>query len=80
MHKTAFRGFLRFLGYAVLIVVCASAFAAAGAEPVRWYSRGLGGYGDSRFVAFDPVVGSVMYVGGNIGGLFKSVDGGEHWL
>lgn len=46
---------------------------------VNWSNIGPGGGSDLWVITFQPDTSSVIYVGGDIEGLFKSTDGGQTW-
>lgn len=46
---------------------------------LTWTSTGMGGGGFLMSVAYDPTNADVIYVGGDVEGLFKSTDGGQSW-
>ena len=67
-------------GRAVLIV-CALLAApfAFGAEGPAWQTLGLGGGGGMFAPAISPHDGNLMFVSCDMGGLYRTVDGGKSW-
>ncbi|MFQ5808934.1 MAG: WD40/YVTN/BNR-like repeat-containing protein, partial [Armatimonadota bacterium] len=49
------------------------------ARPIRWEPIGLGGGGAYMCIAVAPSNPKVIYVGGDVGGVWKSEDGGQSW-
>lgn len=55
------------------------AHAAALAEAVHWEPAGWGGGGYYYSAAFHPAKDGVIYLGGDVNGLYKSEDNGKTW-
>ena len=53
--------------------------AAPAGEPTRWEHAGWGGGGFYFGAAFHPSRDGVMYLGGNVNGLYRSEDHGRNW-
>ncbi|MBI5835395.1 MAG: hypothetical protein HZB16_24085 [Armatimonadetes bacterium] len=60
-------------------MVTAAASAAAAAEPVHWDWCGWGGGGFFYSSAFHPTQNGTVYMGGDVTGVYKSVDHGKSW-
>src|SRR5262245_19573038 len=57
-------------------IVIAPAFAA---DIIQWKTIGPGGGGNMVNVAVSPVDSSVVLMGGDVGGVLRSGDGGQSW-
>ncbi len=53
--------------------------AAAPADEHNWEPAGWGGGGFFRSVAFHPARDGVIYMGGDVNGMYRSDDGGKSW-
>ena len=66
----------------ILCLTSAVSFAAAQSAPsldTKWTPTGFGGAGYYWSCAFDPKNPNVLYLGGDVDGLWKSSDAGRSW-
>ncbi len=64
---------------ALLVLMWASSWHAALAGDIRWTNIGPGGGGWITCLACDPRDRDVVYAGCDVGGFYKSTDGGRTW-
>jgi len=62
-----------FMGIFCLMIILTSTIHA------QWVNIGPGGGSDLQSIAVNPVNPDIVYVGGDIEGIFKSADGGASW-
>ena len=62
-----------------LLVSLGALSSASAAEKYQWEPAGWGGGGFYYSAAFDPKNDGVIYLGGDVNGVYKSVDGGKSW-
>lgn len=53
--------------------------ASLGIAQVKWTNPGPGGGSDLHVLTFDPGNKDIIYVGGDIEGIFRTTDGGKTW-
>lgn len=69
----------RMLAAGLLVSVGVLSAGARAAEKHHWEPAGWGGGGFFYSCAFDPKNENVIYLGGDVNGAYKSVDGGKSW-
>jgi len=67
------------LGTALLLFSGAVTLAAPGTPATQWQPVGWGGGGWYWACAFHPTRDGVIYLGGDVAGVYKSEDHGRHW-
>ena len=63
----------------VVLLAAGLARAAAAEQAAHWQQCGWGGGGFYWSCAFHPAREGVIYLGGDVGGVYVTEDGGEHW-
>ncbi len=63
----------------VLAGLCLALVGMGADVPAHWQPCGWGGGGFYWACAFHPAKQGVVYLGGDVGGVYKSEDGGRHW-
>jgi len=77
MFRTGIHGFRLFLISVVLVIVW---FGWAGAtDQVHWTPLGAGGGGNSQTWGISPLDPNIILVGTDVGGIYRSTDGGLTW-
>ena len=80
---TSIRLFLRQLGAALsAVLVTATACSTLQAAPettVNWQHAGWGGGGYFYCAAYHPTQDGVIYLGGDVAGVYKTTDSGRNW-
>src|SRR5687767_14551171 len=64
---------------AVGLLMSLGLVSLARAEKYQWEPAGWGGGGFFYSCGFDPKNENVIYLGGDVNGVYKSVDGGKSW-
>lgn len=77
LHQTT--DMSRKLGGLLFGVACLWAAIAAAGSPDAWTPCGWGGGGFYYAAAFHPTRESVIYMGGDVNGVYKSEDDGRNW-
>lgn len=68
-----------FLSFAAIFMFVISAFAAPQTIESEWEQTGWGGGGYYYAAAFHPTRAGVIYLGGDVGGVYKTEDYGHNW-
>ena len=63
----------------MLVMTALLAGQLRAAEAAHWEQCGWGGGGFYWSCAFHPAKEGVIYLGGDVGGVYKTEDGGQHW-
>ena len=66
--------------FSLAAVLSAAQALSSETEGRRWTACGWGGGGWFWSSAADPLDSDVFYMGGDVDGVWKTVDGGESWL
>lgn len=64
----------------LLLPLLCAAFAPAAHAQIEWRPIGPGAGSFLMSIAIQPDDADIVYVGGDIEGLFKSTDGGQNWI
>jgi len=62
----------------LFVIICLTVFSSITAQ-VNWRNIGPGGGSDLQTILIQPDNADILYVGGDIEGLFKSTNGGVDW-
>ena len=68
-----------FLMLAVLVLAGAATQIRSGNDEIRWVNRGAGGGGTMHGTAVSPNDANLVLMASDVGGLFRSADGGKTW-
>src|SRR5262245_10666055 len=68
-----------FLMLAVLVLAGAITQIRSGNDEIRWVNRGAGGGGTMHATAVSPNDANLVLMASDVGGLFRSADGGKTW-
>lgn len=78
MKKTTLRSIL-IPGTCIATVGLIVALAGAAVDDVRWKNIGIGGGGNMVSASISPADPNIVLMGSDVGGFFRSGDGGETW-
>ena len=69
----------KFLNYYILLIVVIVFSLSSNITLAQWKNIGPGGGSDLQSIAVHPINSEIVYVGGDIEGLFKTANGGQSW-